>query len=64
MRTYLASGVDNFCRKLLSLVTDGLAKRVLDGRVVAIDEVSVDELDGKRRLAWVVAEGSAKASTS
>lgn len=42
--TYLAGGVDNLCSKLLSLMADGLAEGVLDGRIVAVDKVSVYKL--------------------
>ena len=51
LKTYLSSSVDDFCRILLGLVLDGLAERILNGRIVALDEMSVDELDGERGFA-------------
>lgn len=48
---YLASSIDNLGRKFLILVFDHLAKRVLDGRIVAVYEVTVDELNRQTRLA-------------
>jgi len=47
----LASSIDNLGRKFLILVFDHLAKRVLDGRIVAVYEVTVDELNRQTRLA-------------
>lgn len=52
MVTYLSSRVDNLRSKLLTLVLDSLTEGILDSRIVAIDKVSVDELDSKRGLAW------------
>jgi len=49
--SYLASGVDDLGGKLLVLVPNDLAERVLDGRVVAVDKVAVDELHRQTRLA-------------
>ena len=49
---YLTSSVDNLRRKVLALVPDDFAECVLDCRVVALDEVAVDELHGQTRLAW------------
>lgn len=48
---YLTSGVDNFSRKLLVLIPDHFAESILDGRVVAVDEMPVDELHRQTRLA-------------
>ena len=42
--TYLARRVNDLGRKLLSLVLDNLAERVLNGRVIALNKVSIDEL--------------------
>ena len=53
-KTYLASGVDDLCRELLPFVLDDLAESVFNCRVVTLNEVAVDELDCKRRLACVV----------
>lgn len=49
--TYLSCSVDNLCGIVLPLVPNQFAKRILDGRVVALDKVAVDELDRERRLA-------------
>lgn len=49
---YLASCVDDFSCKVLVLVADHLAEGVLDGRVVALDEMAVDELNRQARLAY------------
>ena len=49
--TNLASSVDNFGRKVLSLISYCLAECVFDRRVVTIDKVPIDELNRKRRFA-------------
>lgn len=41
---YLSSRIDNLGSVVLSLKPDHFAKGVLDGRVVALDEVAIDEL--------------------
>lgn len=46
-KTYLAGGVDDLSGELLAFVLDDLAEGVLNCRVVALDEVAVDELDRK-----------------
>lgn len=51
-RTDLASGVHNLGAELLVLELDVLAKRVLNGRVVAFDKVAIDELDCERGFAY------------
>ena len=48
---HLTGCIDNLRRKFLPLVLDELAKGILDGRVVALDEVTVDELHREGRLA-------------
>jgi hypothetical protein len=50
----LACRVDNLGRKVLALVLDHLAKRVLDRGVVAVDEVAVHEPHRQRRLACLI----------
>ena len=50
----LACRVDNLGRKVLALVLDHLAKRVLDRGVVAVDEVTVHEPHRQRRLACLI----------
>jgi hypothetical protein len=40
-RTYLAGRVDDLGRERLSLVNDLVTKGVLDGRIVALDEVTL-----------------------
>lgn len=47
----LPGRVDNLRQVVLPLVPDRLGEGVLDGRVVALDEATVDELDRERRLA-------------
>lgn len=42
---YLAGSINDFCRVFLSPVLDRLAEGVLNGRVVTLHEVAVDELD-------------------
>lgn len=49
--THLAGGVNDVEMEVLTLVLDDLLERVLDGRVVGIDEMRVDELDGEGRFA-------------
>ena len=48
---YLASRIDDLSRIVLVLVLDHLAESILDGRVVAVDKVPVDELHRQTRLA-------------
>ena len=50
---YLACSVDDLRCKVLALVPDDFAERVLNGGVVALDEVAIDELDRQARLACV-----------
>lgn len=40
----LAGSIDDLCCKFLALVFDGLAERVLNSRVVAVDEMAIDKL--------------------
>jgi hypothetical protein len=53
---YLTGRVYNLGRKLLVLVPDHLAEGVLNGRVVAVDKVAVDELHRQTRLACIVGQ--------
>jgi hypothetical protein len=47
----LSRSINNLGSKVLALIPDDFAKGVLDGWVIALDEVAVYKLDGKRRLA-------------
>lgn len=47
----LAGGIDNFSSIVLTLKSNDLAKGILDGGIVALDEVAVDELHRQRRFA-------------
>lgn len=47
----LSCCVDDLSGIVLALVANDFGKGVLDGRVVSIDEVTVDELNGKGALA-------------
>jgi len=49
--TYLTGGVDDLGSVVLALDLDHLTEGVLDGGVVALDEVAIDELDGQGALA-------------
>lgn len=51
--TYLASSIDDLSCEILVLPLDHLAEGVLDGRVVAVDKVTVDELHRHTRLACI-----------
>lgn len=44
----LAGRVNNFGGIVLSLVSNRLAKSILNRRIVAIHKMPIDELDGKR----------------
>ncbi len=44
LNAYLARGVDNLGRKVLSAVSDHFAESVLDGGIVAVYEMAVHEL--------------------
>ena len=48
IRIYLASGIDDLGSKVLTLVTDDLAKSILNGRIVRFDKVAVHKLYGQR----------------
>lgn len=41
---YLASSIDDLCCEILVFVANDLAEGVLDGRIVTIDKMAVDEL--------------------
>ena len=45
--TYLSSGVNDLSRVLLALVLDNFAEGVLNGRIVALNKVAIDELNGQ-----------------
>lgn len=49
--SYLAGGVDNLGGKVLALKSNHLAEGVLNGWVIALDEVAVDKLNGERGFA-------------
>ena len=51
---YLAGRIDDLGGIFLVLVTDDLAKRVLDGGIVALHKVTVDKLDRQARFACAV----------
>jgi hypothetical protein len=59
MLKYLASSVDNLRRKVLVLVANHLAERILNGWVVAVDKVAIDELHRQTRLACTVCQSDA-----
>lgn len=48
----MSSGIDDFRRKILALIPDGFAERILDCWVVAVDKVAVDKLNSKGGLAY------------
>ena len=50
--SYLSCSVYNLCRKVLVLVANDLAEGVLNGWIVAIYKVAVDELNRQTRLAY------------
>ena len=47
----LAGSIDNFSSIVLTLKSNDLAKGILDRRIIALDEVAVDELHRQGRLA-------------
>ncbi len=47
---HLSSGVDDLCRKLLTLMLDNFAESVLDGWIITLNKMTIDELDGQGRL--------------
>ena len=51
-KTYLAGGVDDVTVVVDALVVDGLVEDALDGGVVGLDKVVLDELNHERGLAW------------
>lgn len=50
--TYLTSGINNLGGIFLTLVLDDFAEGVFNGRVIALNEVAINELDSKRRFAY------------
>lgn len=48
----LSCSVDDFSGEVLILVSNGFAERIFDGWVVAVDEQTIDELNGKGGFAW------------
>jgi hypothetical protein len=52
----LPGRVDDLGRVVLPLIPDLLAEGVLNGRVVALDEMPVDVADRERRFAWTRGE--------
>ena len=62
--TYLASSVNYLCSKLLPLITYGFAEGILDGRIVAVNKMPVDKLNGKRRFAYASGYPSSAKRTS
>jgi len=50
-QTNLAGGIDNLSRKVFSFVANLLAERVLDSRVVTLDEMTVYEAHRQGGLA-------------
>jgi hypothetical protein len=51
-QSYLSGGIDNLGRKVLALVPYNLAESILDGGVIALDEVAVDKLHRQTRFAY------------
>lgn len=47
----LAGSVDDLGREILVLIPDDFAEGILDGWIVALHEVTVDELDSQTRFA-------------
>jgi hypothetical protein len=49
---YLSRRIDNLSRILLVLILDHLAESILNRRIVAVYEMTIDELHRHTRLAW------------
>lgn len=47
-RSYLASSINNLSCVLLSLELDNLAEGILNGGIITLDEMPIDELHGER----------------
>lgn len=47
-KPYLSRGIDDLRDVILALILDRLAEGVLDRGVVAVDEVTIDELHSER----------------
>lgn len=45
--TYLSSRVNDLCRELLRFPPDDFAEGIFDCRIIRLDEVTVDELNGE-----------------
>lgn len=61
--TYLTGRVNNLGGEIAALKPDHLAESVLYGRIIALDEVAVDELDGERTFACIAPDTSLSAIT-
>ena len=57
LRAYLSGSVDDLYGEILVLVLDDLGEGVLNGGVVRIDKVAVDELNSQRALACDMSVG-------
>jgi hypothetical protein len=60
-KTYLAGCVHDLGRELRAIALDDLAEGVLDGRVVALHEVTLYKLHGEGRLSCSQAQSVHKA---
>ena len=49
--SYLSRGIYDLGRIVLALVPYHLTKRILDSRIIALDEVTINELHCERALA-------------
>ncbi len=59
VKTHLTGSINDVTIIVDTLVVDGLVEHTLNGRVVGLDEVVLDELNDKRRLpcGWVRRDG-------
>lgn len=52
MKTYLAGGVDDLRREILTTVLDDLAECILDRGIVAVHKMFIHVLHCERGFAW------------
>lgn len=50
--SYLSGRIDNLRCEILAIVLDDAAEGVLNGGIITLYEVALDEADRERRLAW------------
>lgn len=48
----MPSRIDDLGHEIMVLILDLLTESILNGRIITLDKVAIDELDSQRRLAY------------